>query len=172
MPGVSRTLSPAILALGLALPLLACRAPDVIGSLEVRNVETYWVVDSSIGDTRYIAPAVRFEVRNKTGEPHGAIQATASFRRKGEESQTWGSDWQQVVKSGKPLGPGESVDVLLRSDGRYYSTGPPETMFQHQQWRDAKVEVFLRMGSSGWVKFADADVERRIGARSVQAVAQ
>jgi hypothetical protein len=55
------------------------------------------------------------------------------------------------------------------SEGRYFSTGPPESMFQHEQFRDASVDVFLRIGASPWTKFFTSDVERRIGTRSVQA---
>jgi hypothetical protein len=44
-------------------------------------------------------------------------------------------------------------------------------MFTHAQFRDATVDVFLRIGSSPWTKFATADIERRIGTRSVQAAA-
>jgi hypothetical protein len=42
-------------------------------------------------------------------------------------------------------------------------------MFQHEKFRDATVDVFLRIGSSPWTKFLTVDVERRIGTRSVRA---
>jgi hypothetical protein len=152
----------------LALVLAGCHTPDPNAELEIASLETYWVVDVAAGQKTFIAPAVRFDVKNKGKEPHGSIQATATFRRKGE-SESWGSDWKQVVPAGKPLAPGGSALVVLRSDGRYSSTGTPETMLQHQLFKDANVEVFLRLGSSGWVKFGSADVERRIGAKSVPA---
>jgi hypothetical protein len=62
--------------------------------------------------------------------------------------------------------------VMLKSDARYFSKGDPGSMFQHQDFRDAKAEVYLRVGSSAWIKFADAPVQRRIGARSVESFAQ
>jgi hypothetical protein len=163
-----RAPSAAVLAL-LVLASGACRAPEPKAELELTDMETYWVIDSALGTTEYIAPAVRFRLRNKGARPWGAIQATATFRRKGEEGQTWGSDWRQVTTSAKPLAPGQDTLVVLKSDGRYYSTGTPESMFRHQLFKDAKVEVFLRIGASGWVKFAEADVERRIGSRAVEA---
>lgn len=163
--------SKSLFGAALALVLSGCHPPDPNAELELANLETYWVVDSAAGQTTFIAPAVRFEVKNKGNEPRGSIQATATFRRKGE-SESWGSDWRQVVPAGKPLAPGASVLVVLRSDGRYSSTGTPESMLQHQLFKDANVEVFLRLGSSGWVKFASSDVERRIGAKSVPAGAR
>ena len=157
----------AVLAL-LVLTSGACRAPEPKAELEITDVETYWVIDSALGMTEYIAPAVRFRLRNKGVRSWGGIQATATFRRKGE-TQTWGSDWRQVTTSAKPLAPGQDTLVVLKSDGRYYSTGTPESMFRHQLFKDARVEVFLRIGASAWVKFAEADIERHIGSKALQA---
>jgi hypothetical protein len=157
------------LSFGLAVLLTAaCRAPDPRAELEVVEPDAYFVLDTPSGDTQYLAPAVRFHVRNRAARPVRSIQANAVFRRVGEEGQTWGADWQQVAPAGKPLSPGEAVLVVMKSDGRYYSTGPPRTMFEHKLFRDVKVEVFLRVGSSPWTKMAEAKVERRIGSRSVR----
>lgn len=134
------------------------------------DLEAYWAVDNPSGDTRFIAPATRFHVTNKGAEPLRSVQATATFRRKGE-AETWGSDWQQVSASAKPLAPGQTVLVVLKSDARYSSPVEPEAMFTHQQFKDARVEVFLRVGSSPWTRFGEMDVERRIGAREIQAAA-
>lgn len=157
-----------LLALPLLVSLGACRAPNPKQELEVRELETYWAVDPAKGETQYLAPVVRLHLRDKGAQPLKAIQATATFRRKGEETLTWGSDWKQVIPSSKPLLPGQEVFVELKSDARYYSTGPPESMFQHKLFKDATVEVFVRIGSSGWVKMAAVEVERRIGSKSVQ----
>jgi len=130
----------------LLAPTLSCHSPDPQAVLEVTDVEAYWAVDPPSGDTRYIAPAVRLHVRNKGAEPLRSVQATATFRRKGE-AQTWGSDWQQVSTSAHPLAPG------------------------HQLFKDARVEIFFRVGASAWSKFADADVARHIGSRTIQEAA-
>ena len=69
----------------------------------------------------------------------------------------------------KPLGPGQGELLVLKSDTRYYSNGPTEGMFTHKDFKDTTVELFVRVGSSQWTKFSEQiDVERRIGARSVQ----
>jgi hypothetical protein len=149
----------------------ACRSPDPLTVLEVSGVETYWAIDSAQGERQYIAPVVRFEVLNKGSAPLRTVEAQATFRRKGE-GVIWSSSWQRVTgPQGAPLAPGAKTLAVLKpeGEGRYYSTGPPEGMFQHPQFRDASVEVFLRIGSSSWTRFAAADVERRIGTRAVQA---
>lgn len=158
------------LSLAAALVVAGCATPDPQALLEVRGVETYWTVDPSRGTTNYLAPAVRFEVVNRTAEPTRSIQATATFRRTNEPHLTWGSAWEQVTPAGQPLAPGESRLVLLKSDARYFSEGPPESFFAHEQFQDVKVEVFLRVGSSGWSQFSVVDVERRLGSRSVEPI--
>jgi hypothetical protein len=157
-----------IAAVLLGLALASCKTPDPLQELEIGNVEAYWTVDHKVAQTNYIAPAVRFTLRNKTSHPVRAVQVQAVFRRKGEENQQWGSDWRQVTTPSKPLPPGQGQVQVLKSDARYFSGGAPESFFQHQLFRDAKVEVFARVGASNWVRFASADVERRIGTRELQ----
>jgi hypothetical protein len=38
-------------------------------------------------------------------------------------------------------------------------------MFQHEQFKDARAKVFVRIGSSNRSKMAGAPIERNIGAR-------
>src|SRR6266511_524738 len=96
------------LAVFLVAPILSCRSPDPQAVLEVSDIEAYWAIDPPSGDTRYIAPAARLHVKNKGPEALRSVQATATFRRKGE-AQSWGSDWQQVSTTARPLAPGQSV---------------------------------------------------------------
>jgi hypothetical protein len=158
-----------------AFPLLAllvavgCKSPDPKAEMELMDLETYWAVDPSVAGTNYLAPAVRFRLRNRGAKPQRSVQATAVFRRKGEEHLTWGSAWEQVAGVKKPLPVGNATLVVLKSDARYTSPGPVADMLQNAQFKDAKAEVFVRVGSSGWVKFAEADIERHIGSRTVQA---
>jgi hypothetical protein len=153
---------------GAALLLAACTAPDPVRIVKVGDVETHWAVDNSQVGTQYIAPVVRFQVTNISAEPQGSIEVTATFRRKGETS-TWGGDFRQVSTRREPLGPGRSAPLVLKSDTRYYSNGPTEGMFTHKDFKDTTVELFFRVGRSKWTRFSELiDVERRIGARSVQ----
>src|SRR5271169_3292058 len=150
-----------VLAFVLALPCLSCSSPDPKAELEVSSIETYWVVDSAVGRTQYIAPAVRFNLRNKGSRSWDSIDATATFRRNGEEEKSWGS----AFRPGGALKPGESVLVVMKADVRYYSDAPPETFFHHDLFRDVSVELFLRIHASNWTSFAKVPVERRIGTK-------
>ena len=66
-------------ALLLALAGAGCKAPDPQALLQVKDVEAYWTVDPSRGSTNYLAPAVRFQVANRTDGAVRAVQATATF---------------------------------------------------------------------------------------------
>jgi hypothetical protein len=145
----------------------ACTPPDPRAHFELLEVETYWAVDAPRGDTQYIAPVVRFRLRNKSGKPVRAVDAQAGFRRVGEEDQEWGSAWAVVATSRKPVAPGAEVFVELKSEGRYtMRQTPPEDMLKNDGFRDAKADVFLREGSSSWTKMTEVAVDRRIGSRS------
>jgi hypothetical protein len=161
----------AAFALPLALLVGSCRAPDPKAELELRDVETYWAVDPSMGETQFLAPVVRFQLANKSARSR-SIQAMATFRRKGE-GPAWSSAWFQAspLPSGEPLPAGQNVLVVLKPDGegRYTYRGVPEAMFQHPEWRDVTAEVFTRVGSSSWTKFLDVEVPRRVGSQSVEA---
>lgn len=156
-----------LLLLGILGLLTACRTENPATEVEVTDVETYWVVDPTVGDTHYLAAAVRLRLRNRGRKTQRTIQANAVFRRLGEDDN-WGSDWQRVLPGGKPVDPGQDAVLVLKSDARYSSTGDPKTMLEHESFRDTTVRVFVRLGSSTWVQMIDTPVERRIGSRSVQ----
>jgi hypothetical protein len=153
--------------LAILLSTSSCRTPDPKALLEVSDIDAFWAVEPSMGGEQYIAPTVKLRIHNRSDVPQHSAQAMAVFRRKGEESLTWGSAFEQVLSRKAPLDPGKTISVTLKSDARYHSQGPVDGMFTHAQFKDALVEIFLRVGSSGWVSFAQLPVERRVGSRAV-----
>jgi hypothetical protein len=81
----------------------------------VSDIETHWAVDPPSGTTQFIAPVVRFKLHNKSGKAQTSVQATAVFRRKGEEGQTWGTAYEQVA-SVQIRSPPSSSRVALQHD--------------------------------------------------------
>jgi hypothetical protein len=154
----------------LTLTLCACKQSDPRQELVIVSSESYWVIDSKVGQTNYVAPAVRLVVRNRGNQAHRAIEATASFRRVGEENLSWGSAWARLTPLGKTLAPGATATIVLKSDGRYYSQGAPDGIFRHELFKDAQVDVYLRIGASSWTKMLETRVDRRIGSHSVDAI--
>lgn len=156
-----------LVALLACLSLLSCAAPDPKTELALSDLEGYWIVDAPLGGTQRISPALRFKLTNKSAKR--AIQATATFKRQGDEQIEWGSAFEQVAAAGKPIPIGGSRVVVLVGDSHYTAQGEPEEMFKHEQFRDAHAELFLRLGSSQWVKMVNVAVERRLGTRTLEA---
>lgn len=150
-------------ALVVGLALGACRSHDAAKELEVSGLETYWIVDSPQQDQNYIAPVVRFRLKNVSSATIGSIQARARFPAADQE-EPWGSIQEQVSTWRHPLEPGAETQVTVRSAGRYHSPADPEDILRSPGFKDPQVEVFLRIGASDWALLARGMVERRIGA--------
>jgi hypothetical protein len=161
----TRVFCAAFLALGLA----GCATPDPRAEMEIQGLETYWAIDSPASGNQYLAPVVRFNVRNKGAKARYSIQATATYRRQGEV-QPWSSAyWKVAPVKGAALAPGATAPAMLKpeGEGRYTSTGSPEAMFAHPAWKDVSVEVFLRVNTSTFVSFGTFPIERRIGSKGI-----
>jgi hypothetical protein len=145
----------------------ACTPPDPRQDLEVSGVETYWAVDAPRGETQYIAPVVRFRLRNRTAKTLRSVDAQASFRRVGEKDEDWASGSAVVATSRQPLAAGADAFVELKGEGRYsMRQAGAEEMLKNEGFKDAKANVFLREGNSSWTKLLEVQVERRIGSRN------
>ena len=143
----------------------AC-TPDPAKEVALSDFEAYWVVDSPLGETNRISPAVRFKVTS-TGA-RKSIEAMSSFRRKSELQVEWGSDTTRVTQSGKPMAPGESRSVTLVSDRHYTGPADPEDLLRNAHFTDVHVLIFIRVGPSSWVKMAELDADRRIGTHALE----
>ncbi|HSD65715.1 MAG TPA: hypothetical protein VLF95_03385 [Vicinamibacteria bacterium] len=141
----------------------ACRSHDPARELSVSGVETYWIVDSPQQGQNYVAPAVRFRLKNVSSETLGSVQARARFPAP-DQREAWGSIQEQVSTWSRPLDAGKEAVVTVRSAGRYHAPADPEEMLRSPAFKDPRVEVFVRIGSSNWAMMAEAPVVRRIGA--------
>jgi len=154
-------------ALGaLALFGTACHGHDAAKELAVSGVETFWIVDSPQQGQNFVAPAVRFRLKNVSPRTIGSIQARARFPSP-DQDEAWGSIQEQVSTWSRPLDPGKDTVVTVRSVGRYHASADPEEILHSPAFKDPRVEVFVRIGSSNWAMLAQAPVSRRIGAPGV-----
>lgn len=159
---------PALL-LATALGATSCATPDPKALLKVSDVETYWVLDPSRTEIRYLAPAVRFRVENVSQETLISVDATAAFKRDGSD-EAWGSGFYRLTEGTKRLAPGARVLVTMSSDARYALDGEPATAFTNPSFKSINTKFFLRVGSSPWVEFGAASVENVIGSKDARAV--
>jgi len=149
----------------LALPAAAgCRSHDASRELAVSDVQTYWIVDSPQAGENYVAPAVRFRLKNVSSETLGSVQARARFPAPDQGEEPWGSIQEQVSTWQRPLLAGKEAVVTVRSAGRYHAKAEPEAILHSPAFKDPRVEIYVRIGSSNWAKLGEGAVERRIGA--------
>lgn len=150
--------------------LSGCARHDAARELAVTVVDTYWIVDPSQGGQNFIAAAVRFRILNRGRVPLRSVQARARFAGTADD-EPWGSIQEQVSTWNQPLLPGKEALVTVRSNGRFASPADPTDMLRSPGFRDARAEIYVRIGASDWALLARAPVERRIGARAVQELA-
>jgi hypothetical protein len=160
---------PFLAAVFAILGVAGCSTPEPKALLKVTDVETYWVLDPSRTETRFLAPAVRFRVENISQETLISVDATAAFQREGAKDP-WGSGFFRLTEGRKRLAPGARVLVTMTSDARYSMQGPPETAFTNPGFHPVATKFFLRVGSSVWVEFGQTRVENVIGSKDARAV--
>src|SRR5512139_994508 len=99
----------------LVVAAVGCRSHDPAKELAVSGVETYWIVDSPQQGQNYVAPAVRFRLKNVGPETLGSVQARARFPSP-DQREAWGSIQEQVSTWSRPFGPGQELVVTVRSN--------------------------------------------------------
>ena len=150
----------------LTLLVTACRSHDPATELALSGIETYWIVDSPRQGQNFVAPVVRFRLKNVSAGILGSIQARARFPAP-DQDEVWGSIQEQVSTWSRPLEAGKEAVVTVRSAGRYHAPADPEEILRSPAFKDPRVEIFVRIGSSNWAMLAEAPVSRRIGAPGV-----
>jgi hypothetical protein len=163
MPPAVRFVAAALVLAGASLAA-SCRSHDPASELSVSGVETYWIVDSPQEGQNFIAPAVRFRLKNVSTQTLGSVQARARFPAPDQGEEPWGSIQEQVSTWQRPLEPGREAVVTVRSAGRYHAAADPEDILRSPGFKDPRAEIYVRIGSSNWAKLAEAPVSRNIGA--------
>lgn len=136
---------------------------DLVKTLEVVDPTTGWY-DAGVveGGKNRLVPSISFRLKNRsTQDLTGSVQVNAVFRRV-KETEEWGSAYVRAVDStGLPAG-AISPPVVLRSNLGYTGTEPRVELLKNRQFVDARAELFVKHGSSQWVKLGDFAIERQL----------
>ena len=132
---------------------VGCRSHDPLAELQLSELTTYWIVDSPQQGQNYIAPVVRFRLKNVSKQALSSVQARARFPASNQED-VWGSIQEQVSTWRTPIKPGDDRLVTVRSAGRYHSTADPPDILRSPAFKDPAVEVWVRIGASSWAMLA------------------
>ena len=153
-----------LLACGL-LPLLlttACSQPvDLKQALEVTDVTSGWFDAGIVSGRNKIVPSVRVKLRKRSPVGLDRVSINALFRAAdGKESELDSDVFLQRVD----FQSAETAPISLRAENGY-TAEPPQSradMLKHSQFRDMRVQIFVKQGSSQWQDLGWIDVKRQL----------
>ena len=147
---------------GLLVAAAACGPTvDLTHALEVQDVSTGWL-DAGLNEGQNkLVPAVRFKLKNVSDKPLPVLQVNAVFRPMNEEKE-WGTHFLPVAGS-EGLSAGATTPALtIQSDHGVTGTDPRPDLLKNSHFVDARVQLFAKYGSTGWVRIAEHPVTRQL----------
>lgn len=139
----------------------ACAPPvDLARAVAAEGVTTGWVDGGSVAGKNKIVPAVSFRLKNVSNQKIGAVQVNAVFRRVNDAGE-WSAAF--VPDVAREIEPGAETDVRTAAGPQGYTgTDDREAMLRNSQFVDAKAELFVKSGSSGWTRIGEYPVARQL----------
>jgi hypothetical protein len=143
----------------------ACREePDATHALNVTDIVTGWLDKGIVEGQNKLVPTISLKVKNVADRPLSYLQINAVFRIV-DDTEELGSKVVWATEGGE-LAPGGSLGPFnLSSELGYASLAPRTQMLQHAQFKDAKVELFVKQGSRQWAKLGEYPITRQLLAR-------
>jgi hypothetical protein len=147
------------------LGMVSCRAePDVMQAISVTDVVTGWLDKGIVDGQNKLVPTISLKIKNGADRPLSYLQLNAVFRIV-DDTEELGSRVVRATDS-DPLAPGGTAGPFnLSSDLGYSSPASRTQMLQHSQFRDAKVDLFIKHGSRQWVRLGEYRITRQLLAR-------
>jgi hypothetical protein len=150
-------------ALVLALGYAGCggTAVDVGKVIKVSNLTTGWFDAGIVNGQNKLVPSASFTVTNTGSDTLSGLQVFSVFRLMGE-TQELGSALV-VLRGRDALKPSAmSKPITVRATWGFYGEQPRGQMMMHSQFKDARIEIFAKYGSTQFVKLTDGTVSRQL----------
>jgi hypothetical protein len=153
----------AAVILVLSLGAAGCSTPevDLAKTIKVGDLTTGWFDAGIVDGQNKLVPSAVFTVTNTGTETLSGLQVFTVFRFIGETEEL-GSGL--VVLHGKDtLGPSAtSKPIVVRANWGFSGLQPRAQMLMHSQFKDARVEIFVKFGPKPFVKISEAQVVRQL----------
>lgn len=146
----------AIATLGAA----ACGPSGNVQQLAFTDVVSGYHDEGVVNGENKIVPQISFRLQNNGAEPLGAVQLNVHFMADGADGNMdevltrAGGDGIAAQQGSEPL--------TVRSKVGYTSQQSRAAMLQNSQFRDIKVKVFAKSGSSQWSQIGEFTVDRTL----------
>jgi len=150
-------------ALILALGFAGCGGPSVdVGKvINVSNLTTGWFDVGIVNGQNKLVPSASFTVTNTGTATLSGLQVFSVFRFIGE-TQELGSSLV-VLRGLDALKPSVmSKPITVRATWGFSGEQPRGQLMMHSQFKDARIEIFAKYGSTAFVKLTEAQVTRQL----------
>lgn len=150
----------ATLALTAALGAAGCGPSGSVQQLAFTDIVSGYHDEGVVNGENKIVPQISFRLQNNGAEPLGVVQLNVHFMADGADGNMdevltrVGGDGLAAQQSSEPL--------TVRSKVGYTSQQSRADMLQNSQFRDIKVKVFAKSGSSQWSQIGDFTVDRTL----------
>jgi hypothetical protein len=148
--------------LPLALTSASCSKPiDLRQVVEMTDVSSGWLDAGIVSGRNKLVPSVTVRFKKKAPVDLERISLNALFRAAdGKESELNNDVYvQRVDFQGE-----QSPPVTVRAENGY-TAEPPQSraeMLKHSQFRDMRVQILVKQGSSQWTDLGWIDVKREL----------
>jgi hypothetical protein len=140
----------------------ACGTPiDLRQTLEMSDVSSGWFDAGIVAGRNKIVPSVTFKLKKRTPADLDRVSVNALFRAgDGKESELDNDVFVQRVDFTSD----QSAPITLRAENGY-TAEPPQSradMLKHSQFRDMRVQILVKTGSTQWTDLGWIDVKRQL----------
>lgn len=145
-----------------ALTTASCtKSVDLKQALEMTDISSGWFDVGVVNGRNKIVPSATFRLKKKPPADFDRVSVNALFRAiDGKESELDNDVFVQRVD----FGSGDSAPLTIRADNGY-TADPPQSradMLKHSQFRDMRVQILVKVGSSQWTDLGWIDVKRQL----------
>lgn len=143
-----------------AAVVTGCGPSGSVQQLVFTDIVSGYHDEGVVNGENKIVPQISFRLQNNGAEPLGAVQLNVHFMADGADGNM---DEVLVRAGGDGIAAQQSSEPLtVRSKVGYTSQQSRADMLQNSQFRDIKVKVFAKSGSSQWSQIGDFTVERTL----------
>jgi hypothetical protein len=133
---------------------------DLAKAVVPESVTTGWANGGVVAGKNKIVPAVSFRLKNVSNQKLGPLQVNAVFRRVTDPAE-WSSGYLPNAAPELPPGSVTDTHIILGQQG-YTGTDDREAMLRNSKFVDAKVELYVKSGSSNWTRIGEYPIARQM----------
>jgi hypothetical protein len=140
----------------------ACSQPvDIAKAVQVDVATSGWRVAGVVDGKNKIVPSVSVTLKNVSGQTLSAVQTNAVFRLASTNAEI-GTDFRPVSGSGGLPAAASTDKITLKAALGYTGTDPVEELLNNSKFGDAKVELFVKVGSGQWTRIGEYPIARQL----------